>query len=243
MPIFLNITIYSFIAGLSTLLGVYLVKHFENWTKRNAIFLISFAVGVLLSAAFLELLPESVEASGNWMYWILGTIIIFYLMEHLMVIHSCREGECEVHNMGVMSVLGIGFHSLIDGITIAIAFQVGSAIGIMASFAVIFHETAEGIFTYGLLIHDNIPRSKALFYSWLVALATPAGAIATYFATKNISASALGILLSIAAGSFIYIGASDLVPATHKKQAFLNAILVLSGVGFVVLISYLAPGV
>ena len=241
MSILLNITIYSFIAGLSTMLGVYLVWRFENWTKRNSVYLISFAVGVLLAVAFLNLLPEAINATGNWMYWVLGTIIILYLIEHTMIIHACREAECEVHSIGGMSVLGIGFHSLIDGVAIGIAFQVGYAFGLIASFAVIFHETAEGIFTYTLLIHDQVARKKALFYSWLVALATPIGAIATYFLTKGISAASLGILLSVAAGSFIYIGASDLVPATHKKQAFLNVILVLAGVGFVLAMGFLNP--
>lgn len=237
MSIFFNITIYSFIAGLSTIVGVYLVRRFENWTKRNSVYLISFAVGVLLATAFLELLPEAIGFSANWMFWVLGAIIILYLLEHSIIIHSCREGECEAHNMSAMSLLGIGFHSLIDGITIGIAFQVGYAVGLVASFAVIFHEIAEGIFTYTLLIHDNI--SKSLFYSWLVALATPAGAVSAYFFTRGISDSSLGILLAIAAGSFIYIGASDLVPATHKKQAILNVFLVLLGVGFVLMIGFI----
>jgi ZIP family zinc transporter/zinc and cadmium transporter len=131
---------------------------------------------------------------------------------------------------------------LVDGITIGIAFQVGYAMGLMAALAVIFHETAEGIFTYTLLIHDNVSKDRSLFYSWLVALATPVGAILTYFLTRNISDFSLGALLAIAAGSFIYIGASDLVPATHKRQAFLNALLVLLGVGFILLMGCLVPG-
>ena len=242
MPILLNIIIYSFVAGISTIVGVYLVKYFENWAKRNSVYLISFAVGVLLATAFLELLPEAIGFSINWMYWALGTLIVLYLLEHSIIIHSCREGECEVHSMGAVSLLGIGFHSLIDGITIGIAFQAGYAVGIIASFAVIFHETAEGIFTYALLAHEKFEKSKAMIYSWLVALATPLGAIAAYFLTREISDSSLGALMAIAAGSFIYIGSSDLVPTTHKKQAFMNVILVLLGVGFVVLMGRLAPG-
>ena len=241
MSILLNIIIYSFIAGLSTIAGVYLVRYFENWTKKSSVYLISFAVGVLLATAFLELLPEAIVSSANWMFWVLGTLIVLYLLEHSIIIHSCREGECEAHNMGITSLLGIGFHSLVDGITIGIAFQVGYAVGLIASFAVIFHEVAEGIFTYTLLINDNISKSKSLFYSWLVALATPIGAVCAYFLTKGFSESSLGVLLAIAAGSFIYIGASDLVPATHKKQAVLNVVLVLAGVGFVVLMGCLAP--
>src|SRR4030042_3173996 len=106
MSILFNITIYSFIAGLSTILGVYLVRRYAKWTKRNSVFLISFAVGVLLATAFLELMPEAIASASNWMFWVLGTIIVLYLLEHSMIIHSCREGDCEVHSMGVMSLLG-----------------------------------------------------------------------------------------------------------------------------------------
>lgn len=239
MSIFLNITIYSFIAGLSTIIGIYLVRHYEEWTKRNSVYLISFAVGVLLATAFFELLPEAIGFIGNWPYWVLGTIIVLYLLEHAIIIHSCREPECEVHNISTISVLGIGFHSLIDGITISVAFIVSFALGLIAAFAVIFHEIAEGIFTYTLLIHDQVKETKAMLYSWLVALATPIGALAAYFFLKQASESLVGILLAIAAGSFIYIGASDLVPATHKKYSWLNIVLFLAGVGFVVLIGIL----
>lgn len=219
------------------------MRRYAEWTKKNSVFLISFAVGVLLATAFLELLPEAIGMIKTWPFWVLGTIIVFYLLEHSVIIHSCRESECDVHNISIVSVLGIGFHSLIDGLTIGVAFSVSHVLGIIAAFAVIFHELAEGVFTYTLFIHDNVQQGRAMAYSWLVALATPFGAIVSYFILRGASSENLtGILLAMAAGSFIYIGASDLVPATHKKQSFWNVFLVLAGVGFVLAMNYFAPG-
>jgi len=229
-----NVIIYSFLAGLSTIFGIYLVRRFENLVRKNIVFLISFAIGVLLSTAFFHLLPESIDLTPQkWFYWTLGVIIFLYLIEHSIIIHSCREEKCEIHTLGTISLLGLGFHSLVDGIIIGAGFGISFTLGLLTSLAVIFHETAEGTFTYTLLIQDNVSRDKALLYSFLVALATPFGAISTFLILEKISPEALGALLAIASGSFIYIGASDLIPETHKKFNFLNIFLVILGIFFV----------
>lgn len=228
---------YSFLAGLSTVFGVYLVRFFESWVKKRIIFLVSFSIGVLLAAAFFHLLPEAVKLSGDWFYWALGAVIAFYLMEHFIIIHSCQEENCQVHTLGAASLLGIGFHSLIDGIIIGLGFKISFVVGLLSSLAVIFHETAEGVFVYSLLLYDQMFSRKALFYSWLVALATPFGAVLTFFILDQVPQFILGWLLAAAAGSFIYIGASDLIPATHKEYNFFNIFFVLLGIGFVLMIS------
>jgi len=237
-----NVIIYSLVAGLSAVFGVFLVWKFEKWTKKNAIFLISFAIGVLLANAFFHLLPEAVSLSANWFYWVLGAIIFLYFVEHFITIHACTEEGCEVHTIGKMSLIGLGFHSLIDGLIIGASFKVGFALGTMVSLAIIFHKISDGIFTYMLLIHDNTSRKKSVILSLLVALSTVLGAILTFIFSKEIKADVLGILLAIAAGSFIYIGASDLIPESHekcshehisKKHSFFNVLLVLLGILFV----------
>ena len=232
-----NVLLYSLIAGLSVLSGVLLTRRFKNWTKRNTIFLMSFAIGLLLANAFFHLLPEAIEKSSSWFYWVLFAIITFYFIEHFVIIHSCQEEGCEVHAFGVTSFLGITFHSLIDGIIIGISFGVGAGIGILTSLAVIFHKTAEGIFTYTLLSSDEKTRTKAILLSWIVALAMPVGAVLSFLLIPKTSDVILGNLLAIAAGSFIYIGASDLIPETHKKQSFWNIFLVILGIVFVFFIS------
>lgn len=258
-----NVVIYSFLAGFATLFGVLLAKRFENWIRKNVVFLISFAIGVLLANAFFHLLPESIKITNFAFYWVLGTIIFLYLIEHLMIIHACpvrsnpalsekgrgaspiagtsngacREEKCEVHTLGTMSLVGLSFHSLIDGMVIGASFGASFILGALVSLAIIFHKTAEGVCTYTLLLQDHILNKKAFLLSFLVVLATPLGAILTFLWIQNIRPEILGYLLSIAAGSFIYIGASDLVPETHKKYNFWNIFLVLLGIGFVIITS------
>ncbi len=236
---FVSVIIFSLVAGLAAILGTYSVRLFGQWIKKNSIFVISFAAGVLLANAFLHLLPEAANLTASWSYWALGTIVLFYLIEHAIIIHSCREESCEVHSMGITSLAGIGFHSLIDGVTISIAFGADFSLGLLTSLAIIFHKVADGVCVYSLLVHDAMSRSRALIFSWLVALATPLGAILAYFFIQQLSAQAEGWLLAAAAGSFIYIGASDLVPATHKKQSAFNVIFLLLGIIFVLAVGFL----
>jgi len=243
MNSFVSVIIFSLLAGSAAILGTYSVRLFGQWMKKNSIFVISFAAGVLLANAFLHLLPEATNLTHSWPYWALGTIILFYLIEHAIIIHSCREESCEVHSMGTTSLAGIGFHSLLDGITISIAFGADFSLGLLTSLAIIFHKVADGVCIYSLLIHDAMPRSRALIFSWLVALATPLGAILAYFFIQQISAQAEGWLLAAAAGSFIYIGASDLVPATHKKQSAFNIVFLLLGIIFVLAVGLLASNI
>lgn len=234
----LDVLIYGLLAGLVMLAGVYVVRYFDKYVKKISVFLLSFAVGVLLANGFFHLLPEAVKLTSGWTYWVLGAIILLYIIEHATVIHSCREEGCEAHShLGATSFIGISFHSLLDGVIIGIAFQPSFALGLTTSLAIIFHKFAEGGCTYALFVCDEKSQSKAMRFSWLVALATPLGALAAYFLTIKIPDIVLGGLLAAAGGSLIYIGASDLMPATHKKYGWFNVVLVLAGVAFVLLIS------
>ena len=232
----IEVLLFSSMAGLAALAGVYLVYFFSDWTRRNLVFLISLAVGVLLANAFFHLLPEAAELSSSWPYWALGALMFFYLIEQLLTIHACREEECEVHTLGHVGLLGLGFHSLVDGFTIGLAFQVGTSVGALTSLAVILHKVSEGGCLYTMLLGGNFSRKRSLILSALVALATPLGALAAYFFAKEISGEVLGWLLAAAAGGFIYIGASDLVPMTHKEHGWPNVLLMALGVIFVWLI-------
>jgi len=240
---FFDIALYSTVAGLSTVAGVYLVKGFSEWTRRNFQYLISFAVGVIMATAFIDLLAEAVSLSGAWFAGALAAFLVLYLIEFGLNIHYCRYEACKeeghIRPVGRVSALGIGLHSLLDGFTIGVGFEAGFAIGVIASFAVIFHELPEGAFTYMLLIHDRVEEGRATIFSWLVALATPFGAIATYLLIRDVSEATLGILLAIAGGTFIYIAAADLVPETHRRSRIGNAALVLIGVAFVIVLGWL----
>lgn len=231
-----NVIAYSFIAGLSTIAGVYLVRVFGEWTSRNSRYLISLAVGALLGNAFFFLLPEAQELTPSWSFYVIAGLLFLFVVEHFMIFHACQEEECDIHTLGTIGALGVGLHSLVDGIVIGVGFGTSISLGIVASLAVIFHEVPEGIFTYTLLVYDKVPEKKTLLYSWLVALATPFGAVAAFLFISTTPPSYLGGLLALAAGTFIYIGASDLIPQAHRRPNPVHALLILGGVVFVFLL-------
>jgi ZIP family zinc transporter/zinc and cadmium transporter len=240
----LSTLIYSTIAGSATVAGLLLVLWQEKWTKRNSIYLISLAAGVLLTSAFIHLLPEAIELvkepatifASPFFFIIIG-FALFYILEQVIVIHTCAEEDCDTHSFGIVAAVGIGFHSLLDGIVIGIGFEVNFTVGLITSLAVMLHELPEGIFTLSILLHAQMSLKKAVWYTVLVALATPIGALLAYAFIRNVSLSLLGNLLAVAAGSFLYIGASDLIPQTHRISRKANVPLVLLGGLFVIFVS------
>ncbi len=231
-----NIIILSTLAGLATMAGVYLVHLNEKFTKKYSVLFISFAAGTLLGASFFELIPESFELNDASLLLILFGFITFYLLENLVVVHICKETDCKIHRIGTMAIIGVGFHSLIDGIIISVGFHISFALGIASAIAVIAHEFPEGIVTYSTLIHSGYDKTKSLLFSLLVALATPFGAFITLPFIQYFTQQMLGGLLGLAAGSFLYIASSDLIPETHKKFNKLNALLVVFGIIFLFVI-------
>lgn len=226
-----NVLFYGGLAGLATIAGIYLVLAKESWARRRSVYLISFSAGVLLATAIGHLLPEAQELNPNALIWFLVSFIFFYIVEHGIILHACKEnGDCEVHPIDTIALLGIGFHSLLDGIVIGVGFEISFSLGLIATLSVLLHELPEGISTVSILLHSGYQRNKAVFYSWLVALATPLGAILSYATIRTIKEPILGALLAVAAGSFLYVAASDLIPEIHRKSRLFNIILVILGV-------------
>ncbi len=232
-----NATLYSSFAGLATLVGVYLVLKREAWSRRGSIYLVSFASGSLLSAALLDILPESLELNENASLYVLLSFLAFYILEQNVVMHASHENvECcpgderhRRHSLGMISFLGIGFHSLLDGVIIGAGFLDNPATGLIATIGVIGHELPEGLSIMGVLFHAGFPRRRALIYSAIVALATPVGTVLSYKLLRNVGIDFLGTLLGVAAGSFLYIAASDLIPETRRESSPYNVPLVIGG--------------
>lgn len=226
-----NIVIYSLLAGLATIAGMFLVLNNENWARRNTIYLISFSAGVLLSVAFTHLIPEALKLNSNGLLWLLFGFVFFYILEHLIIIHSCQEDDaCTVHPIDKIALLGMGFHSLLDGVIIGIGFEISNTLGLLTTLAVLLHKLPDGISMVSVLLHSDYTKKKARDYSLLVASMTPIGAILSYLFLKNISTGILGIFLAVAAGSFLYIASADLIPEIHKKSKILNIVLLIVGI-------------
>jgi len=239
--IFLNILIFGSLAGLATFFGIFLVVKKEKWVRNNLIYLLSFSAGILLSFSLIHLLPEALELNNQGYFWALGSFFVFYLLEHLLGIHHCEEEkECRSHEtFSLVSWIGLLVHSLIDGVVIGAGFEVSRSLGILSTLAVLLHELPEGISSMSVMLYSGHTIKEATRQSSWVALATPIGALGTYFLLRNIDRSLLGIMLAIAAGSFLYVAASDLIPEIHKKSKIFNIFLTLLGILIPVLIQRL----
>jgi len=230
-------------AGAATFAGMSLVLVREAWSRRYSSALVSFSAGVLLGVGFLHILPESMELTDKAPFFILLAFVLFYFLEHHLLIHAGHEEQHHInlevadchdhcsdraHPMGWVAFIGMGLHSIIDGMIIGTGFEVGHDLGLLAALGVIAHEVPEGIAMLAILLHYGWSRRSAILLTSFVALATPFAAILTYSLVHNISPELLGALLATAGGSFVYIAASDLIPESHRSRG-LSASLALCG--------------
>lgn len=231
MTTFLNVLFFGLLAGLASFLGIFLIVKKEKWAQKNLIYLISFSAGVLLSLAFVHLLPEAVEFNKNALLWTLISFLAFYFLEHALSLHACEEDrECEVHQtFTLVTWSGLMLHSLIDGIIIGVGFEVSVTLGILSTIAVLLHRLPDGISAMAVMLYGGKTIKQATKYSTVIALITPVGAVLSYFIFQGASLNLVGALLAIAAGSFLYVAASELIPEIHKKSKILNIILSLIG--------------
>lgn len=241
----LSIISYSTIAGLSTILGIMMVTLKEGWVLRHSHYVNSFAAGLILGIAFFHLFPESLELSKNAVLFILIGFLLFYLLENVMVVHSgseihFKEKGNPQHTKGMVMFSGLFFHSLLDGVIISVGFEVDPKVGLLTALGVIVHELPEGVTSFSLLV-GSIKRKTALILSIAVAVATPLGALISLTFIGGLSEGMVGLLLGMAGGSFLYIGASDLIPETHEERGFENAGFLLLGLAFLYGLSRTIP--
>jgi len=231
MIAFLWSIVASIVDSLVSLIGIIFLSVNEKTLNNILFILIGFATGGLLGGAFFHLLPEALEKSSNvtltFLYSILGFIIFFILERYIHWRHCHEEGKCDVHAVSYLSLIGDGVHNLIDGMIIATSFQVNISFGLTTTLAIILHEIPQEIGDFGVLVYGGFSKYRALFYNFLSALTAIIGVFIGYFLTTSIG-NFSNVLLPIAAGGFIYIAASDLVPELHKEPDLKKSTLAIS---------------
>lgn len=211
----------SFVGSVFALIGGVLLIFKEDWAKSVSLFLLSFASGSLIGAAFFELLPEALETVSVRPVFVAaaGGILMGFIFEKFLKWYHCHDQQvCDYHTFSGTVLFGDAIHNFLDGVVIAFSFSLGLAPGFAAAVAVFFHEVPQEIGDFGVLLHAGYQKGKVFLYNFLTALTTPLGAVAGYFLSNFIS-DFLPYLLAFAAGSFIYIAASDLLPEVRHKTA------------------------
>ncbi len=204
---------------------------------------VSYAIGALLGAAFLEVLPEAVHMGGDIetiAQSLLGGIMLFFLLEKLVLWRHCHEDACEAHTdhahdhgrSGLMITVGDTFHNFVDGVIIAGAFLTDFRLGVVTALAIVTHEIPQEIGDFLILLHSGYTRTQALLLNMLSALATVVGALLSYYFLSKVHGWA-PILLGLAGASMIYVALSDLIPGLHKRPELGATLqqLILIGLG------------
>ena len=230
-------------AGMSVALGVHRIN-----------VLISYAIGALLGAAFLEILPHALEHGDP--HRIAGTVLFgilaFFILEKLVLWRHCHHDNCEAHEAhapgndhgrsGLMILVGDTFHNFVDGILIAAAFLQSTELGIVTGLAIIAHEIPQEVGDYLILLHSGYSKLRALVYNLLSSLATLVGATLAYLALSEMQ-EWIPSLLGLAAASMIYVAVADLIPGLHKraelKSTFQQVSLIALGIASIAIVQAL----
>lgn len=234
------ILISTFSISLVAWVGLLTLALKEEILKKILLPLVAFAAGALIGGAFLHMIPEAVEAEPGLspFLWILIGFSLFFLMEQFIEWHHCHRVPSE-HKEPITYLILIadGLHNFIGGLAIAGSFLVDIQTGIITWLAAAAHEIPQEFGDFGILINGGWSKYKALLYNFFSALTVVAGGLVTYFASRSMNVT---FLLPFAAGNFIYIASSGLIPEIkHCEElkkgviqflAFLTGILLLLGI-------------
>lgn len=226
------------LSGLATagmVAGSLLPLRRARWPQRTLLRFMAFGSGVLLGAAFLFVIPAASSLSGarTGLGLALAFIAIFG-MEQLGLAHACpecvAEPPCAVHPMGWVAFAALGLHSLLDGLSITAGFTASEPLGIMTAVAVLVHKVPTGISLAAILLAAGFSLRRSFWLTLAVALATPVGAVASWGLLVAPAPGVLALILGLSAGSFVYIGASDVLPRLHEERSLAVFSLLLLGV-------------
>jgi zinc and cadmium transporter len=240
------------IVSLISLVGIATLALEKKLMMKVLLLMVSFAAGTMLSAAFLDLLPEALSNGIDGVFWyVLAGIIIFFVIEEFFCWYHCHNMECEHHAsikgvvgrhhhhkkpVAYLNLIGDGVHNFMDGAIIATSYIVSVPLGIITTIAVIFHEIPQEIGDFGVLVYGGFSRKAALFYNLVSALAAVVGALCAYFFSTGIE-SITQAFVPIAAGGFIYMATVDLIPELHKTRkssmALLQMLFFFFGIGII----------
>ena len=217
----------------------------ESWVPM----LVSYAVGALLGAVFLDMLPHAFELATDvhdMAATILIGILLFFVLEKLVLWRHCHTEDCEAHDAqvhaapghdhgrsGMMIMVGDTIHNLVDGVIIAAAFLADTQLGVVTSIAIIAHEIPQEVGDFLILRHSGFSKGQAFGFNLVSTLATVVGGVVAFYALSTMQRW-IPSLLGIAAASMLYVAVADLIPGLHRrpelKATFQQVLLMTLGI-------------
>lgn len=253
-PLFLWIVAFTALGGVFSVAGagLFLVLP-KALADRVLPSLVSFAIGALLGAAFLGLLPHAlnnphVTDSHDITMTVLIGLLLFFVLEKLVLWRHCHHAECEAHGTehvhnhdhvaGNLILIGDAMHNLVDGVMIAAAFLIDVHLGIVTALAVIAHEIPQEVGDFAILLQGGMSRGRAFLLNMLSSLTSIIGGVVAYFFLSG-AEKVVPYVLALAASSFIYIAVADLIPGLHKRVNVSETVAQVSLIAAGVILIYL----
>lgn len=213
-----NILVATILVSLVSLAGASFLYMQEETMRRASVFLVAFASGCLVGAAFFHLVPEAVALGGEGAFAVLVVgVLSFFVLEKFLCWRHCHDAKCEVHSFTYLNLIGDGIHNFLDGIIIAAGFVASRELGMITTAVVIFHEVPQELGEFGVLIYGGFSRKRALALNLLSGLTAVLGGVVGYLFVVHVG-RVQPLLLAFAAGAFIYIALADLVPELHQQR-------------------------
>jgi ZIP family zinc transporter len=199
---------------------------------RRLQWILGFSAGAVVAVAFFDLLPEALELSSatvapvSVLAWTVAGFLVYLCLDRAVFFnahaHRDRPGansqhtSSELHSQGTLFAASLSLHSLLDGVAIGLAFHASPAVGLIVAVAVLTHDFSDGLNTMNIVLRNGGNVPVALRWLLADAIAPGLGIVSTRFFT--VENGVLGIILALFAGFFLYIGASDLLPESHRNH-------------------------
>ncbi len=220
------------LVSLVSLVGVFTLALNQKRLHQFLVFMVAFAAGALFGDALIHLLPEVVEELGFSLevsLAVLSGIVVMFIVEKVIHWRHCHypdeengthihhaHTESHKHPFAWVNLIGDGVHNFIDGLVIGAAYMVSVPAGIATTLAVVFHEIPQEIGDFGVLLHGGFSTREALTVNLITAATAILGAVVVFALGETIEGFTIW-LVPFAAGVFLYIAGSDLIPELHKE--------------------------
>lgn len=217
----------------------------RKWKEDHLHSFISFSAGVLLSTAFIHILPDAIHGSDPFLIGlcILASFLFLFILEKFIMLHPCEESHCDYHTIGIAAFVGMSIHTFFDGFALASAFFV-KGLGWVVFFAIMAHKIPASFSLAVILKKGGWSTLRILFFIFIFGLIIPFGAFTSHYIIKSIGDQAVEIALALSLGTFIYISTSDFLPEVHRAHSsrLKNLISFLSGIVLMTILAFLAHG-
>ncbi len=205
----------SLVGGMLPLAG--------NWSRRSLLIPVAFSGGILLGAAFFDMIPESAPLLGKWLGWpLLAGFLTIFILERFVLVHPYPEhagahGHAHHIHLGITAYAGLSFHSLLDGLAISSTYNRPDLGGVVL-LAVLFHKIPDAFALASLLLLDRWSPRAITGWMTLFAFSTPLGAILTWFVLANTNNAIIGAAIALSAGTFLAVATSDVLPQIRRMN-------------------------